>query len=190
MNCGFQHQGGATCTTAPAVLETELQFPLTHPDSSFLDAFLAKRIPFLSTGLGTPWVQLIFSTPKNKRGERNTNPFKSNLKRKKEGFVRGNNPKRNEGFQALFELSGFQIRLPHSNGEHRGGYQRKPIGTNWDCRGNGMQRRSPCDPAGPFPSFKKSFETGKRNVTETPPDYIAASPPFGRWKSSDLQRII
>jgi len=89
-------------TTAPAVLETELQFPFPHPDSSFLDAFLAKRILSSSRGLGTPWVQLIFSTPNNKnpkntKGELNTNPLKSHFKGKKAGLVRVNNPKRKEG---------------------------------------------------------------------------------------------
>ena len=143
MNCGFQHQGGATSTAAPALLETEFQFPFAHPGSSFLDAFLAKHILSSSGQLSTPWVQLNL----------NIALLKAHAKRKKEASVRGNNTKRNEGLQALFGPGGFQIRLSHSRGEDRDGYQGKSSKANSERRESGMQSLSPCAPAGPFLSF-------------------------------------
>ena len=143
MNCGFQHQGGATSTAAPALLETEFQFPFAHPGSSFLDAFLAKHILSSSGQLSTPWVQLNL----------NIALLKAHAKRKKEASVRGNNTKRNEGLQALFGPGGFQIRLSHSRGEDRDGYQGKSSKANSERRESGMQSFSPCVPAKPFLSF-------------------------------------
>jgi len=135
-------------------LETELQFPFTHLGSSFFVAFLAKHILSLSGQLSTPWVQLNFQ-------QESIALLKSHAKRTKAALVRGNNTKRIERLQALFGLGGFRIRLPHSNGEDRGGYQGKLSKTDWDRRESGMQRLFPCAPVGPFLSFNENFKTGK-----------------------------
>ena len=120
LNCGFQHQGGATCTTAPAVLETELQFPFTHPGSSFFDAFLVKRI--LSTGgrLRTPWVQLTIQLG-------NITLFESECHGKRECLMRVHTQKRNEGLQALFGLGGFLDTLASLKRGGQGRVSRKTI---------------------------------------------------------------
>jgi hypothetical protein len=115
LNCGFQHQGGAMSTIAPAVLETELQFPFTHPGSSFLDAFLEKHIPSSSGRLSTPWVPLNFQLE-------NIAFLQGNYKGKKEALVRANN-KRNEGLQAVFALGCFRYACLTQTGRTGTGIQ-------------------------------------------------------------------
>jgi|GEM_PF-2657636 len=99
-------------TIASALLETKFQFPFAHPDSSFLGMFLAKPTLSLSGQLSTPWVQLNFSTPKNKKGEetiallsligtesRFCLRLKSTGNGEKAAAVRVNNKKRMKGFR-------------------------------------------------------------------------------------------
>jgi hypothetical protein len=81
LNCGFYHQGGAMSTIASAVLETKLQFPFTHPGSSFLGLFSEKQIPSSSGRLSTPWVQLNFQ-------QKNITLLNSNEKVGKESSVK------------------------------------------------------------------------------------------------------
>jgi len=134
-------------TTAPAVLETKFQFSDTHPGSSFLGLFLAKRILSLGGRLCTPWVQLIFSVPqneklKNKKGEQSIMLLQSTEKGER-SVVRDNNSKRKEGLQALFGLGclGY-ARLTQT--ERTGtGYPGKQSKTDWDLPGKGMQSFSP-----------------------------------------------
>jgi len=153
LNCGFQHQGGATCTTAPAVLETKFQFPFTHLDSSFFDAFLEKRILSLSRRLSTPWVQLIFSTPKNKKGERHIAFLDSDCQGTKEELVKANTQKRNERLQALFAPGCLGYARLTQIGRTGTGYPGKQSETVKGCQESDMQRLSLYAQAKPFISF-------------------------------------
>ena len=146
MNCGFQHQGGATCTAAPALLETELQFPFTHPDSSFFVAFLAKHILSLSGQLSTPWVQLNFQ-------QESIALLKSHAKRTKAALVRGNNTKRIERLQALFAPGCLGYARLTQIGRTGTGYPGKQSETVKGCQESDMQRLSLYAQAKPFISF-------------------------------------
>ena|GEM_PF-2021632 len=155
MNCGFQHQGGATSTAAPAVLETELQFSVPRPDSSFLGLFLAKRIPSSSRGISTPWVQLNTHLG-------NITLFESECHGKTEGLVRIQHQKRKIGLQALFGLDGFSDTLASLKRGAQGRVSKKVTRDELGSSRKGMQRLSACDPAGPFLSFKNSLKRHSR----------------------------